>query len=180
MWKSIIFIGSYLLACTSFRIRKSLIFALFNLGELSHAALVLYVSLTPKRRLKWQKRRACKLGQNNFGDAYFWGFVPMVWFPHSPYHQVQEPSISTPTTIDMLTTVEGSKLVLNWVSPIGLLIWKGIIFIGSYLLVCTSFRIRKVFNFCPLQSRQTESCYAGFVSRPDAEAWAQVAEEEDV
>ena len=33
-------------------------------------------------------------------------------------------------------------------------------------------------GFLPLQSRQTESCCVGFVSRTDAEAWAQVAEEE--
>ena len=102
----------------------------------------------------------------------------MVWFPHSSSQQVQQPSIPSPTTIDMLTTVEGSKLVLNCVSPIGQHIWKGIIFIGSCLLACTSFWIRKKSNFLPLQSRQTESCCAGFVSWPDAKAWAQVAEEE--
>ena len=34
------------------------------------------------------------------------------------------------------------------------------------------------FNFRPLQSKQTESCYVGFVSWTDAEAWAHVAEEE--
>ena len=78
----------------------------------------------------------------------------------------------------MLTTVDGSKPVLNQVSPIGLHIWKSIIFLGSDLLECTSFLIRKKFNFCPLQSRQTESCCAGLVSRPDAEVWAQVAEDE--
>ena len=78
----------------------------------------------------------------------------------------------------MLTTVDRSKPVLNEVFPIGLHIWKSIIFIGSNLLACTSFRITKKFNFRPLQSRQTESCCAGFVSRPDAEAWAQVAEDE--
>ena len=61
-----IFIGSYLLACTRFWIRKSLIFALFSLGELSHAALVLYLGLMLKCGLNWQKRRACKLGQNYF------------------------------------------------------------------------------------------------------------------
>ena len=178
MWKSNIFIGSYLLACTHFWIRKSLIFALFSLGKLSHAVLVLYLELIPKHGLKWQKGRACKLGQNIFGDAYFWSFIPMVWFPHSSSRQVQQPSIPSPTTIDMLTTVDGSKPILNLVSPIGLHIWKSIIFIGSYFLACRSFWIRKKFNFRPLLSRQTESCYTGFVCRTDAEAGAQVAEEE--
>ena len=65
------YIHWFLLACTVFGLGKSLIFAFLSLGNLSHAALVLYLSLTPKRRLKWQKRRACKMGQNNFGDAYF-------------------------------------------------------------------------------------------------------------
>ena len=54
-----------------FELAKSLIFALFSLGKLSHAALVLYFGLMPKHGLTWQKRRAYKLGQNNFGDAYF-------------------------------------------------------------------------------------------------------------
>ena len=102
----------------------------------------------------------------------------MTWFPHSSSQQVQPTSIPRPTTIDMLTIVDGSKPVLNYVSPIGLHIWKSIIFIGSYLPACTSFWIRKKFNFRPLQSRQTETCYAGFISRPVAEVWAQVAEEE--
>ena len=101
----------------------------------------------------------------------------MVWFPHSSYQQVQQPPIPSPTTNDMLTTVDGTKHVLKYVSPVGLHIWKCIIFIGSYLLACTTFWIRKKFNFRLLQSRQTESCCAGFVSCPDAEAWAQVAEE---
>ena len=83
----------------------------------------------------------------------------MVWFPHSSYQQVQQPSIPSPTTIDMLATVDGSKPVLNYVSPIGLHIWK-----SSYLLACTSFRIRKKFNFHPLRSRQTESWCTGLVS----------------
>ena len=58
IWKSIIFIGSDLLACTSFELGKRLIFALFSLGKLSHAAQVLYLGLMPKRGLKWQKGRA--------------------------------------------------------------------------------------------------------------------------
>ena len=95
----------------------------------------------------------------------------MVWFPHSSSQQVQQPSIPSPTTNDMLKTVDRAKPVLNLVSLVGLHTWKSIIFIGSYLLACTSFLIRKKFNFCPLQSRQTESCCTGFVSWPDAEAW---------
>ena len=75
--------------------------------------LVLYLVLMPKRGLKWQKMRACKLEQNNFGDAYFCGFFPMVWFPHSSYQHVQQPSIPSPRTIDMLTTVDGTIPVLN-------------------------------------------------------------------
>ena len=50
----------------------------------------------------------------------------MVCFSHSSYQQVQKPSILSPTTIDMLTTVDGSKPVLNEVSPIGLHIWKAL------------------------------------------------------
>ena len=35
-----------------------------------------------------------------------------------------------------------------------------------------------MFNFRPVQFRQTESCYVGFASQTDAKAWAHVAEEE--
>ena len=86
----------------------------------------------------------------------------------SSYQQVQQPSFPSPTTINMLTTVDGSKPVLN----------KTCIELSSCILLCTSFWIRKKFNFRPLQSKQTESCYVGFVSRTDAEACAHVAEEE--
>ena len=48
----------------------------------------------------------------------------MVWFPHSSYQQVRQPSIPSPTTNDMLAKVDGPKPVSNQVSPIGLHIWK--------------------------------------------------------
>ena len=99
----------------------------------------------------------------------------MVWFPHSSYQQVQQTPIPSATTNDTITTMDGPKPIFNYVSPIVLHIWKCSMFIGSSLLACTCFWIRKKVNFRPLQSRQTESCCAGFVSWPDAEAWAQVA-----
>ena len=102
----------------------------------------------------------------------------MVWFPHSSYQQVQQTPIPSPTTNDTITTMDGPKPKFNYVSPIGVHIWKCIIFIGSTLLACTSFWIRKKVNFGALQSRQTKSWRAGFVSRRDTEARAQVEEEE--
>ena len=102
----------------------------------------------------------------------------MVWFPHSSYQQVQQTLIPSPTTNDTLTTMDGPKPIFNYVSPIVLHIWKCSMFIGSSLLACTCFWIRKKVNFRALQSRQTKSWRAGFISRPDAVARAQVEEEE--
>ena len=43
---------------------------------------------------------------------------------------------------------------------------------------CVQFSDLEKVQFSPSQSRQSESCCVGFVSRADAKAWAQVGEEE--
>ena len=85
--------------------------------------------------------------------AYFELFIPRLWFPYSSFQQVRQPSITCPVEEDT------SKIV-----------WRSIMFNGSFLRVCRMLQFVKKNRFWLHESGWTRAWCPGLVSGPSAKA----------
>ena len=95
---------------------------------------------------------------------------PRVWFPYSSFQQVRQPSIPSPVEEDTskIWDTTGTDFIQG--PSILLLVWRSIMFNGSFLRVCRILRFVKIIRFCLLESGQTKPWCPGLVSRPSAKA----------
>src|SRR6185503_1606078 len=67
----------------------------------------------------------------------------MLWFPYSSFQQVRQPSIPSPVEEDTSKIRDTIGTVFIQVPSILLLVWRSIMFNGSFLRVCRILRIVK-------------------------------------
>ena len=101
--------------------------------------------------------------------------MPRLWFPYSSFEQVRQPSI--PSLVDEDTSKIWDKTGTIFIQgpSILLLVWRSIMFNGSFLRVCRKLRFVKKIRFCLLESRRTKSWCPGLVSWPSSKAQEPVA-----
>src|SRR6185503_18290400 len=99
----------------------------------------------------------------------------MVWFPYSSFQQVRSPSIPSPVEEDTSKIWDTTGTVFIQGLSILLLVWRSIMFNGSFLRVCKILRFVKKIRFCLLESGRVKPWCPGLVSRPSAKAKEPVA-----
>ena len=67
----------------------------------------------------------------------------LVWFPHSSFQQVRQPSIPNPVEEDTSKIWDTTGTVIIQGPSILLLVWRSIMFNGSFLRVCRILRFVK-------------------------------------
>ena len=77
----------------------------------------------------------------------FWAFIPWVWFPYSSFQQVRQPSIPSPVEEDTSKIRDTTGTVFIQGPSIVLLVWRSIMFNGSYLRACMKLRIVQKLDF---------------------------------
>ena len=127
---------------------------------LANGARVWCPGRVPKHRNHWQEvegsgkmQRACYLAPKTLNWCIFWAFIPRLWFPYSSFQQVRQPSITCPVEEDT------SKIV-----------WRSIMFNGSFLRVCSILWIVKKIRFSLHESGRTKPWCPGLVPWPSAKA----------
>ena len=99
-----------------------------------------------------KKQRACYLGPKTLSCCIFWAFIPRLLFPYSSFQQVRQPSIPSPVEEDTSKIWETTGTVFIQGPSIVLLVWRSIMFNGSFLRVCRKLRFVKKIRFCLLES----------------------------
>src|SRR6185436_13536615 len=107
------FNASFLRVCRILRFVIKLDFAFLSLGGPSHGSWVWCLGRVPKHRNHWQ-----------------------VWFPYSSFQQVRQPSIPSPVEEDTSKIRDTTGTVFIQGPSIVMLVWRSIMFNGSFLKVC--------------------------------------------
>ena len=74
-------------------------------------------------------------------------FSSRVWFPNSYFQQVRQPSISSPVEEETSKISDTTRTVFIQGPAIVLLVWRSIMFNGSFLRVCRILRFVKKLDF---------------------------------
>src|SRR6185312_5206672 len=101
----------------------------------------------PKHRNQWQEVEGLLFSPQNSQLVHILSFVPRVWFPYSSFQQVQQPSIPSPVEEDTPKIQDTTGTVFNQGPSIVLLVWRSIMFNGSFLRVCGILRFVKKLDF---------------------------------
>ena len=164
-----------------------------SLGGPRHGAQVWCLGRVPKHRNQWwadqgmvpgfgvsaecqsigtigNKYRSCYLAPKTLSWCIFWAFIPRVWFPYSSFQQVRQPMIPSPVEEDMSKIWDTTGTVFIQGPSILLLVWRSIMFNGSFLRVCRKLRFVKKIRFCLIESGRTKPWCPGLVSRLSAKA----------
>ena len=96
----------------------------------------------PKHRNQWQEVEGLLFRPKN-SRCIFWAFIPRVWFPYSSFQQVRLPSIPSPVEEDTPKIRDTTGTVFIQGPSIVLLVWRSIMFNGSFLRVCRILRFVK-------------------------------------
>ena len=94
----------------------------------------------------------------------------MVWFPYSFFQQVRQPAILSPVEEDTSKIRDTTGTVFIQGPFIVLVVWRSIMFNGSFLIVCRILQFVKKIRFCLLESGRTKAWCPVLVSRPNAKA----------
>ena len=149
---------------------KKIDFAFLSLGGPSHGARVWCLGRVPKHRNQWQEVEGLLLAPKTLSWCIFWAFIPRLWFPYSSFQQVRQPSIPSPVEEDTSKIRDTTGTIFIQGPSIFLLVWRCIIFNGSYLRACMKLRIVQKIRFYLLESGRTKPWCPGLVSRPSAKA----------
>ena len=169
------FNGSFLRVCRILQFVKKLDFAFLSLGGPRHGARVWCLGRVPKHRNQWQEVDGLLFSPQNTQLVHILSFHSQGVFPNSSFQQVRQPSIPSPVEEDTSKIRDTTGTVFIQAPSILLLVWRSIMFIGSFLRVCRILRFVKKIRFCLLQSRRTKAWCPGLVSRPSAKAQEPVA-----
>ena len=74
-------------------------------------------------------------------------FIPRLWFSYSSFQQVRQPSIPSPVEEDTSKIQDTTRTVFIQRPSIVLLVWRSIMFNGSFLRVCRILRFVKKLDF---------------------------------
>ena len=99
-----------------------------------------------------------------------WFLLKNVWFPYSSFQQIRQPSIPRPVEEDTSKIWYTIGTVFIQGPSIVLLVWRCIMFNGSYLRACRILRFVNKILFCLLESGRTMPWCPGLVSRPSAKS----------
>ena len=93
-----------------------------------------------------------------------------MWFSYSSFQQVWQPSIPSPVKEDTskIWDTTGTDFIQG--PSILLLVWRSIMFNGSFLWLCRILRFVKKIRFCILESGPAKPWCPGLVSRPSAKS----------
>ena len=130
------FNGSFLRVCRILRFVRKLDFAFLSLGGPSHGARVWCPGRVPKHRNQWQEVEGLLFSPKNSQLVHILSFIPRVWFPNSSFQQVRQPSIPSPMEEDTSKIQDTIGTVFIQGPSIVLLVWRSIMFNGSFLRVC--------------------------------------------
>ena len=97
------------------------------------------------------------------------------WFPYSSFQQVRQPSIPSPVEEDTSKIQDTIRTVFIQGPSIVLLVWRSIMFNGSYFRACMKLRIVQKIRFSLLESGWTKLWCPSLVSRLSAKAQEPVA-----
>ena len=98
-----------------------------------------------------------------------------MWFRISSFQQVRQPSIPCPVEEDTSKIRDTIGTVFIQGPSIVLLVWRSIMFNGSYLRACMKLRIVQEIRFCLLESGWTKLWCPGLVSQSSAKAYEPMA-----
>ena len=165
------FNGSFLRVCRILRFVRKLDFAFLSLGGPRHGARVWCLARVPKHRNQWQEVEGLlfspqKLSVGAYFELLFLGcgfLIHLSNMSYSPRFRASWKKIR-PKIRDTIGTVfiQGPYIVL--------LVWRSIMFNGSYLRACMKLQIVQKIRFSLLESGRTKPWCPGFVSRPSAKA----------
>ena len=141
-----------------------------SLGGPRHGARVWCLGRVLKHRNQWQEVEGLLFSPQNSQLVHILSFVPRVWFPYSFFQQVQQPSIPSPVEEDMSKIWDTTGTVFIQGTSILLLVWRSIMFNGSFLRACRILWFVKKIRFCLLESGRTKAWCPGLESRPSAKA----------
>ena len=124
-------------------------FAFLSLGGPSHGARVWCLGRVPKHMNQWQEVEGLLFSPKTLSWCKFWAFNPRVWFPYSSFQQVRQPSIPSPVEEDTSKIQDTTGTVFIQGPYIVLLVWRSIMFSGSFLRVCRILRFVKKNKILP-------------------------------
>ena len=94
-----------------------------------------------------KNQRACNLAPKTLSWCIFLAFIPRVWFPNLSFQQVRQPSILSPVEEDTSKIWDTTGTVFIQGPSILLLVWRSIMFNGSFLRVCRILQFVKKLHF---------------------------------
>ena len=97
-----------------------------------------------------KKQEACYLAPKTLSWCIFYAFIPSLWFPYSSFQQVRQPSIPSPVEEDTSKIRDTTGTVFIQGPSIVLLVWRSIMFNGSFLRVCRILWFVKKLDFAYL------------------------------
>ena len=143
VWRCIIFNGSFLRECMKLWIVEKIRFSLHESGGPRHGARVWCLGRVPKHSNQWQEVEGFFLAPKTLSWCIFWAFILRLWFPYSSFHQVWQPSIPSPVEDDTSKIWDTTGTIFIQGPSILLLVWRCIMFNGSYLRACMNLRFVK-------------------------------------
>ena len=177
VWRSIIFKGSFLRLCRILRFVKKIRFSLLESGQtkawcpglVSRPSAKAWEPLA-RSRGQWQEVEGLIFIPKTLSWCIFWAFIPRMWFPYSSFQQVRQPLIPSSVEEDTPKIRGMTRTVFIQGPSILLLVWRNIMFNGSFLRVCRILRFVQKIRFSLLESGRTKPWCMGLVSPPSAKA----------
>ena len=134
---------------------KKLDFPFLSLGGPRHARVWCHGRVT-KHRNQWQELEGLLFSPKNSQLVHI--FIPRLWFPYSSFQQVRQPSIPSPMEEDTSKIRDTTRTVFIHRPSIVLLVWRSIMFNGSFLRVCRILRFVKKLDFAFLSLGEPSHC----------------------
>ena len=103
--------------------------------------------LLARSRGQWQEVEGLLFSPKTLSWCIFCAFIPRVWFPYSSFQQVRQLSIPSPVEEDTSKIWDTTGTVFIQGPSILLLVWRSIMFNGSFLRVCRILRFVKKLDF---------------------------------
>ena len=121
--------------CRILRFVKKIRFCLLESGRTKAWCPGLVSRRVPKHRNQWQEIEGLLFSPKTLSWCIFWAFIPRVWFPYSSFQQVLQPSIPSPVEEDTSKIRDTIGTIFIQGPYIVLLVWRSIMFNGSFLRV---------------------------------------------
>ena len=100
-----------------------------------------------RSRGQWQEVEGLLFNPKNSQLVHILSFVPRVWFSYLSFQQVRQPSIPSPVEEDTSKIRDTTGTIFIQGPSILLLVWRSIMFNGSFLRVCRILRFVKKLDF---------------------------------